>query len=188
MNQLIIGFSGRKGSGKTSIAKELEKIGFERISFADPIKIMLFALFNECGFDYITAELLLNQEKEIILEKIGKSARQMMQSLGTDWGRNMVNDDLWLLCARNKIEKHHSSNIVIDDVRFNNEAQMIRDLGGLIINIDRTAGNIDFDAHVSESGIIMKPGDVMLTNDGTIWDLLNEVVFFIEAFKNKNLL
>ena len=185
MNQLIVGFSGRKGSGKTYIARELEKTGFERISFADPIKIMLFALFDECGFDYASAKWLLNQEKEIVLEAFGKSPRQLMQSLGTDWGRAMVSENLWLLCARNKIEKNHSCNIVIDDVRFNNEAQFIRDLGGLIINIDRAA-DTRFDAHVSEEGIIIKPGDVMLTNDGTILELLNDVIYFIESFKNKN--
>jgi hypothetical protein len=66
-----------------------------------------------------------------------------------------------------------SDYIVFDDVRFENEAAMIRDMGGLIIHIDR--GELVAAEHVSELGIDDHDDDAFIDNDYSIDDFLVDV-------------
>jgi hypothetical protein len=56
----------------------------------------------------------------------GKSPRQLLQSLGTDWGRDMVSATIWIDAMQRLIAEQSSDVIIIDDCRFDNEAQMVR--------------------------------------------------------------
>lgn len=173
MTKPIIGLAGRKQSGKTSAAIKLEKSGFVRLSFADPIREMLSALLIDCGYLHTDIQTMLSADKEKIIDPIGKSARHLLQTLGTEWGRVCINSELWVLAARLKIEASEADYIVFDDVRFENEAAMIRDLGGLIIHIDR--GDLVSDLHASEAGISDHPDDAFVDNDHSLADFLLDV-------------
>ena len=82
---MIIGLTGGKGCGKSTVAKIINKLhDYEIISFATPIKDMLRVL----GLG--DAELNDPTIKEIVLDEYGKTPREMMQSLGTEWGRMLV--------------------------------------------------------------------------------------------------
>jgi hypothetical protein len=94
-----------------------------------------------------------------------------MQLLGTEYGREMVHPDIWLILARRKIEAFMQyRSVVVSDVRFDNEAEMIRGMGGQIIHLVRP-GISAVAAHVSESGVARHASDMEYRNTGEIADL-----------------
>jgi hypothetical protein len=104
-------------------------------------------------------------------ELCGKSVRECYQSLGTDWGRNMVGTDIWLRAARRQMVSitRAGGNVVCDDVRFDNEAELIHRLGGVVIEIGRP--NLEQMEHASEAGVSPLVLDASILNDGTVDDL-----------------
>ena len=139
----VLGLTGRRGSGKSSVAKVLADIyDFEVMSFATPIKDMLSAMG-------IPDKYLHDPEfKEKPVPGYGKSGRFMMQTLGTDWARNLIGQSVWVRAVKDRISEL-KLDVVLDDVRFENEASMIHAYGGMIVRIERP--NIDAaDEHRSE--------------------------------------
>lgn len=142
---LIIGLIGRAGAGKDTAADYLcTEHGFERYAFAQPLKTMLEALFTEVGIDH--ARLFEPRLKELpILELGGLSPREMMQSLGTEWGRSL-RGDFWLRCADLCLGLHSAPDaapvhdrIVVTDVRFPNERAWLTAKAGVAVRIQRDA-------------------------------------------------
>lgn len=164
----IIGITGKAGSGKDTAGDFLRSSGmYTKMAFADPIRRGISAIFN------LYREQLEHPAKEQPLPKIGKSPRQLMQTLGTEWGRNLVHPDLWLILAGTTIQKSlaETEYVVITDVRFENEAQMVRDMGGVIWHIHRNGAGTQHE-HVSEAGVNLHTGrDVIIDNNGSIKDL-----------------
>jgi hypothetical protein len=86
----------------------------------------------------------------------GKTPRQLMQTLGTEWGRELVHDNLWVKLAQRRIEQHRAAStkpLVFDDCRFDNEAQLIRGLGGIVVNLYRPEAVGATMSHKSEAGV-----------------------------------
>jgi len=143
---MIIGLTGGKGCGKSSVARILDrKYGYDILSFATPIKQMLKAMGLR------DAELNDPTLKEIKLDEYGKSPREMMQLLGTEFARNMIAQDVWITAMRRRIIP--GTKIVIDDVRFDNEAEFIRGMDGTILEVKRTKLDENNDTHISEAGL-----------------------------------
>ncbi|TPQ24922.1 dephospho-CoA kinase [Methylomonas koyamae] len=166
---MIIGLTGKKGCGKSTAANALEDMGFEVFSFAYTLKLMARVLLRDCGLTEHEIQYA-QKHKEEIIEELGVSYRQLCQTLGTEWGRQHVHPDLWVIAGRNRMAKSLEPHAVFDDVRFANEADMIRSLGGVIIHIERP-GHVSGDDHESEAGIAAKPGDLRLVNESSaaVW-------------------
>ena len=142
---MIIGLTGKKGCGKSSVARIIaEEWSYGIKSFATPIKLMLSAM----GLS--DAELYDPAKKEEVIPEFGKSPRELMQLLGTEFGRTLVSQDIWVTSLSKQLEEN--SNYVIDDVRFANEAAMIRAWGGIIVRVVRGLDDGN-DEHISEAGI-----------------------------------
>lgn len=167
----LIGLAGPARSGKDTVAGLLKQaFPVKTVAFADPIRAMLAAGFgfNEQHFN--------GPLKEVKVEWIGKSYRQMAQTLGTEWGRNCVNENLWVLAAYERVKQFHAEgyHAVITDVRFENEAAFVRNNGGVVWHIRRD-GIQKVAEHSSEAGLTVYPQDVLISNNGTLEDLLDEV-------------
>jgi len=172
-NKIIIGFAGKKQSGKSTAAAELVKSGFTRVSFADGIKDMASLLLLQCGYTKQEVFEIMTGDKELVIAEIGKSLREILQTLGTEWGRELIHSDLWVIVMRNRLGMMADRYLVFDDVRFENEAAMIRDMGGLIVHVDRLCEDVD--AHASEVGINNADGDEFIDNDGSLEDFIMDV-------------
>jgi len=160
----LIGIAGRARSGKDTVANFIvAAIGGYRYSFADPIRAMLTPLGVDMSDPYWQAR------KEDIIPALGVSPRRMMQTLGTEWGRNLINPDLWLVMAHQRLLRN-GPGMVISDVRFENEAAWIRKHGGRIIHVIRPEAKA-VEAHASEDGIEMQDTDARLFNSGTLEEL-----------------
>jgi hypothetical protein len=165
MNTNLIAFTGLATSGKTTAAAPFVSKGFSPVSFATPIKRMIQVL------------TLCRDKNERPEALCGKSIREAYQSLGTDWGRKMIHDGIWVEIGRRAItyellcEDRHG--VVIDDLRFNNEALCIKEMGGVVIEIVRP-GLVRID-HASENGVSPEFIDFTIVNDSTIVDLNNKI-------------
>ena len=154
---MIIGISGKKYSGKDTIADHIvKKFGFVKISFGDTLKKALKVIFN------FNDEQLYGNKKEVVDNYWKVSPREMMQYVGTDLFRNKMKadypnicDNIWILSVQKQIELLNAagkSNIVISDVRFENEYNMIRSAEGKIIHVVRN-NIVNSDVHESENSI-----------------------------------
>ncbi len=167
----LIGICGPAGAGKSTMAEHLfERHGFTRLSFADPLKTMILVMLYETGVDYPgeAGRLIYGDLKATPHEKLnGHSARHAMQTLGTEWGRDCMGEDFWANIAKRKIDRLPDDiNIVLDDVRYENEAAMIRSLGGKIVKV-HGRGGIGTE-HRSEKGV---QHDMAYENTGTVKEL-----------------
>lgn len=164
----LIGLTGAAGSGKdTAVDYLVDRYGWRKVSFAQPLKDGLCAMLG-----WSPEQLNDREWKETPLPSIGKSPRQLMQTIGTEWGRELVHPDLWLILARARITKYLECgcDVVVSDVRFDNEAELIRSMGGTIVHISR-AGIAGVTPHASESGVTLLAADMGLLNDGTVAEL-----------------
>jgi hypothetical protein len=174
MKPLLIGLAGRARSGKDTAAQHLvNNQGFQSYAFADPLRDGLMHILNlsPCDFE--------GEQKEQALPWLGRSPRELMQSLGTEWGRNNVHPELWLLLAAQNLDllaRTHDTarGFVVSDVRFNNEADFIRKRGGVVLHMNRVVAS-PVKPHSSENGILIAPGDLRLKNDGSLDDLFTNV-------------
>lgn len=156
---MIIGFCGKAGAGKSTAAAYLaERHGFVRVRFADPLKDMLRALgLNEREIEGDLKEMPCDLLK-------GTSPRRAMQTLGTEWGREIIHSDLWINAWSRRV--NGLARVVVEDVRFNNEAMAIKRAGGKLCRIVRpTVSSIASD-HTSEKQGLAVNFDFV--NDGGI--------------------
>ena len=169
---MIIGlYSPAAQSGKTTVAQYLQERGYCRLPFAQPMRDMLSVMLSDLGYSEEHIAHHLYVDKEAVVAELGVSARHLLRTLGTEWGRECVSPsvwlDVWLAKARRK------SFVVVDDVRFTNEAELIRLLGGEVWRITRP-GVVRNTEHASEGGLDeWEHFTCDIVNSGSISDLLN---------------
>lgn len=127
----VLGLSGKSGSGKTWFADKLmRKYGWMPWAFAHHIKkdAMKSGDFNYEDIHYFKPP----------------EARRYLQLAGTEFGRDVYGDDVWLRVThawlRTLREEAHVRNVVLTDVRFPNEARFIHALGGKLIRLEHAYG------------------------------------------------
>lgn len=197
---MIIGLTGKRLSGKDTAGKYLvENHGFERIAFADKLKEGVAALFD------ITASQVNDMKTENnVFVAIGYKNRpihpeteqpsamwspsveytwiEFLQRFGTEMGRKVWGWDFWVDMA---LPPHQNTrrNIVVTDVRFENEAKRIVDLGGVIIRLTRPLVDERHDGHESEFGIPDGLVTYEIFNDvlGDLYTDLEEILEDIRA-------
>lgn len=174
----LIGLTGKARSGKDTVAKILwTNLGFTRLAFADPVKLAAQKMFG------LTEQQTWSDElKEVVIPHWNMTPRQMFQRLGTEAGRDVFGPDLWikrlaisysLLC--------HTDDIVISDVRFDEEAESIRKAGGVIIQVVRGDGLSGEEAgHRSEQGLSLPP-DYIIFNDDSLEVLAANVLALVKG-------
>ena len=172
----LIGIAGKARSGKDTAASYLtRKYGLVKHSFADPMKDGVKAMFG------LTDEHVNGDLKEDLIPWLGVSTRRILQTLGTEWGREMIRPDLWVLLAQRKwdrvrwaTEDTFHGGMIVPDIRFEEEAEFIRRNGGLVIHLFRDELQA-IEAHKSEAGVRFLDGDWIVENNGTIEDLYKEL-------------
>lgn len=182
---LIIGlYSSQAGSGKSEVAAVLCRHRYELVKFAAPLKAMARALLVSMGFTHRHAERMVEGDlkEEVVPGFDTVTPRHLMQTLGTDWGREAISNDLWTKVAISKAASitAEGGRVVIDDMRFPNEFEAIREVGGVTVRIDRP--------DPSRAGLSRYEGqldghefDVVIQNDGTLADLKARVLAHFDA-------
>jgi dephospho-CoA kinase len=171
---MIIGVTGKKQVGKDTMADYLvDNYGFKKFAFADPIrKIGLLFGFTKKQMDC---------NKDEINTKWRMSWRKFAQTIGTNVFRDTFNSNTWLIIMKIKLTKNRNQDIIIPDVRFNNEAIFIRLLGGNIIGVSRDTGLLD--RHKSEKGICCDLIDFNIENNSSIYDYHSKIKRLVGGLK-----
>lgn len=186
----IIALMGAKGAGKSEVAQYLvDQHGYTRMRFADGVKGMLRTLgLTEAQTD--------GAEKESPIPLLGgKTYRDAATSLGTAWGRDMMDPDLWARALEQRMMAHTFAasrvRIVVDDVRFPNEHEMLQRWDAIFVRVRRQAAEPQLSplrsfflrhgfyrlsgVHVSEAHWRTLPFDIELQNQSTIEDLRAQI-------------
>ncbi|RUT86784.1 MULTISPECIES: hypothetical protein [unclassified Mesorhizobium] len=163
---MIIGlYSPAPQSGKSEVARELVRYGFVRKGFADALKAMIRPLLATFGYaEGVIERMLYGDKKEAVIPETGHSTRSLMQTLGTEWGRQVVHRDLWVRAVLND---RRPDMLVIDDVRFPSEYDAIRDEGGQVWKVLRP-GQQPTNGHPSEGLLDDREFDEVIVNDGSL--------------------
>lgn len=140
MTGRLIAFCGPAGCGKSTAAEALMEEGWVRVKFADPLKNMLRSFYRSCGIDderYIEARIEGGMKEEPDPYLRGRTPRHAMQTLGTEWGRQSIAEDLWIdtWAQRAMSVLKRDMDVVCDDCRFPNEAATVRKLRGRVVQI-----------------------------------------------------
>lgn len=157
---MIVGISGRAGSGKDTVGDFLLASGFSeaKIPFALAVKEICGKLFN------ISHDDLYNNKDQVtevevtdgviklipdLTSQRGKflTVRQVLQYFGTDLMRGFFGN-VWVNAALSDIRP--DDDVVITDVRFVNEAKGIQDRGGVVVRLTRNTSDMD---HESETAL-----------------------------------
>jgi hypothetical protein len=169
---MIIGLCGAAGAGKDTVAGHLAiNHGFRVLAFASPLYEAVAAITG-----MTVNELRDRSQKEEVIEWLGKSRRELLQLLGTEFGRGMIRDDIWI--RRLMTDVVPGKKYVITDVRFDNEAEAIREAGGVIIEVVRPGGGClkpGAAMHSSEAGVDRRHITATVANCGTVRELAMNV-------------
>ena len=167
---MIIGICGLIGSGKDTIADYLvTNYNFKKLSFADKLKDSVATMFDW------TKELGYSVTPRLVLQKFG-----------TECMRDGFYDGIWVSLTKKKVLDNPDIKWVIPDVRFDNEAKMIKEVGGEVWWVKRgplpmwfrmyqDIGQKPEDIHASEWAWANVHFDKVLENDSTVDALRNRV-------------
>lgn len=184
----LLGVTGLARSGKDHAADYLAKhMNMYKYAFAEPLKTMLKSVFGDHFHEGDRSE---------ICPETCKSYRVMMQTLGTDLGREMWNPQVWINLVEKKRKEVEDQGkrpdvyraafrgepplgMILSDVRFDSEAEYLQLHGGVILEIvrpehhslvDKVKQVVGIAGHASEKGIAKHYITHTIVNDGTLVD------------------
>lgn len=172
----IIGIAGVKGSGKSESVLVLQSVGFTEVKMAGALKGMTDFYLQYIGlsaqerFDRIEGHL-----KEVPDDAfLGKTSREFQQFLGTNFGRKLIHQDIWTNAF---VLRAKSIDLVAcSDVRFPNELDLIRSMGGKVYRVERETETNEFSLHESEKYIPTLDVDGVIDNNGTLEELREAIL------------
>lgn len=153
----ILGLSGKAGSGKTTLATYLvQKHGYVPVSLADHFKVDAVVRHGA-------------PIEEVFGSWKSPETRKLLQITGTEMGRDVHGDDIWTRTAETLIygmAQAGVTRVVVPDVRFENEVDWVRSLGGVIVRLTGRGGATGANAqHSSETALdAYESWDIVLDN------------------------
>jgi hypothetical protein len=176
------------GQGKSTFAQILDEYhGFHRVSFATPIKELSASFLASAGYDINDAwDMVTDPARKDALVSLGTimvTPRRIMQTLGTEWGRQSIYENLWVELACQTIDNliedgvHH---IVVDDLRFPNEWNALSSRYDTTFICVKRPGKTLAYSHISEGGLSEELAHLVLDNNTTIGALVEDAAFLME--------
>lgn len=203
---MIIGLVGSIGSGKGTVGSILVENGYVADSFAKPLKDACASIFgwprNLLEGDTEVSRLWREKPDAYWSENFGYefSPRLALQLMGTEAGRDVFHKDIWIISLLNRAK---GKNVVVTDVRFQNEIEHIQNNGGKVVRVIRGESPIwysklyqlkdfeqrkrfmsQFNVHQSEWDWVGVEFDYVIKNDGNLDDLGYSVDEMLQYFKN----
>lgn len=176
----LIGLTGLAGAGKDEAAKALVEDGWKREAFADRMRTAILALDPWVDVKGDPNGDLYAERLSDIVDALGwdtakrefPEVRRLLQKFGTEAGRDIHGLDCWVDLVitpwRDPSQNVDRVDLVVTDVRFENEAQAIREAGGVVVRITRPGLDRLPGGHASEAGFPERLVNWTIFNDGPI--------------------
>lgn len=197
-NTPLLGFGGLRRSGKDASSDHLvETQGFVKLGMSDVLARCLYVLNPVIPvyeqehwelLDYEPEEWETTLRYRTIVDRVGYTTakkitevRELLQRLGTDVGRDILGEDIWVSALEKTIKEHRDAGtpVALTGVRFSNELEMIRRAGGTTVYIHRPSeASTDAEtiaSHKSEQGLSPEDFDHQIINDGSLSELYAQV-------------
>jgi hypothetical protein len=187
---MLIGLTGKKRSGKDTVYQIINSISsndpnmiVKRIAFADKVKEAASIILN-----ISPAYLELHKDNSNLVIKLERgdlwldlSLRNIIQRIGTEVGRDLFGKNFWIDQVLPLDFDHSNQLVIVTDVRFENEAQRVIDLGGVIWEVQRPDNNYK-DDHSSETGISKGYINHIIINRNSLQNLEREIRIAMYAY------
>lgn len=203
----LIGISGKIGSGKDTTAELIQLVTLYGLNYTDELKNVAPRLLDDPELKQYTlqnntwkiakyaenlkviASLLTGiprekfEDQEFKKTHLGPewnniTVRTFLQTLGTNALRDNMNENVWVNSLFGNFEP--TSHWLVTDTRFPNEADAIKERGGIVVRIHR---GDSVDAHESETALDDYDFDYVIHNTGSKEELLEEVVKFVNHYQ-----
>lgn len=189
MSGRLIALGGRLRSGKDTVADHLvDAHGFVKMGMSDVLNEALLKLNpwipKETLGPVVGTTVTSLERYQTLHDRVGyveakknSEVRRLLQVLGTEVGREMIDPNVWVDMARRDIEGYLDSgrSVVITAVRFPNEIEMIRALGGTTVWIERAVeargASEAVSGHASEQSVSADDFEYVIENNSTIAEL-----------------
>lgn len=179
---MLIGLSGRMGSGKNTFADLLTKhYGYRQLAFADHLK-KTAAFMTGLPLDHFTDPELKQQQ----LPGFDCTSRKLQELLGTECGR-AADANFWVKTTMSKIDQPDIVDWVITDLRFPNEAAAVKAAGGFVVRINRANNPTKQSYHVSNTYLDNYAFDHVVNNNHGLAMLRALASFCVAELKLKSL-
>lgn len=175
----LIAFTGGMGVGKSTAIqylKDYQKNSVRCLKFAQPLYDMQDMIYRRISQVHARPSTFIKD-------------RKLLQWLGTEWGRDTISQNLWVDLWKAEVAQLSADEpdtiIVCDDLRFNNEAEVVKSLAGKVVKVvteiitDRDVAGNGIKNHISEGGISLGFVDIVVENNTSMKDFLSrlDVVF-----------
>jgi hypothetical protein len=165
---MIIGLTGYAQSGKDTVAKVLvDHYGFKRVAFADPIRKLLYEMNPAVKDGDYRLQGVVDAYGWDVAKTAFPEVRRLLQDLGVG-ARKVFGEDFWVNRSLASILENEKT--VITDVRFINEAEMVKHQAGQVWRIKRMGVNA-VNGHISEQELDGYKVDQIFANNGTLENL-----------------
>ena len=159
-------------SGKSTLAQHLcTTHGYTLLPYAAPLKRLVVHFLAEHGLSHDTAYDFVHFNKHLVIPEVGVTARHLLRTLGTEYGRHCIHPDVWLWTFNHAIAQlPPGTRVVVDDVRRYNEAvNLLERHNAFLMHLTRP-GTTDDSGHASEGELDthLELFDALVVNDGTI--------------------
>lgn len=203
-NNTIIAFAGRMRCGKSTLANVTEKYGYERVSFATPLKGIVAHIMHvsiddiarlktangeytidddDCQFIANETGIGLGPIKELLQAHPWHNSRELLQVVGTDLIRR-YNTDWHVNKLKEYILNSDNDHFVFDDLRFNNERLMVESLGGDCWFVVRPYVD-EISNHISETALHWNEFmNIIITNGDAEYLTFNWNVFMKNGYED----
>jgi hypothetical protein len=177
---MIIGLSGAIGAGKDTVADILvADYGFRKYSLIQPVINAACKIFDVPEYFFTDRDYKGVKSKALM----GKTPRDIMRTLGTEWGRNLIDEQIWLKLADSL--GAFQGDVVISAIRFDNEVEYVKrathshdpDNEFKCWHIIRPGNPFagDMSSHASDMGLDEVYIDEVLVNGGSLESLASAV-------------
>lgn len=187
----LVGFRGYARAGKNAAANGLLPFGYKQLAFADTLRDVAYAIDpyvlapgrSQLHPAYARLSTIVRYYGWDIAKTEFKDVRRLLQRLGTEAGRDILGQDIWV---NTTLTNAPDGPVCITDVRFPNEQQAIKSRGGITVKVDRPGVTAQSD-HPSETSLDDIPADIVLVNDDTIAQLHITLIDALEHYVEYNL-
>lgn len=176
---MLIGFTGKRGVGKSEAAGFLEQVGFVRCHALEGGKAMVVAYFEHLGVAADTARRMVHGDLKDTPSPLlprNSTPRQLMEPFGYFMGVTMGADWTLGLELKRLARTVPGANVVIESLVY--EEPQLRAAGGIVVRVVRP-DHLGPAGEKTDAAEVLIAADVTIVNDGSIEDLRAKVLALV---------